>query len=134
MPKETVLERRARKSRVEKAAQKSRSSPPPVAADEGKGAPPPDEPVQLPEVLDLRGRHPARRALLERRGNPTVVDALRDQSGRARSASRFSCPRSSTWEDDGVPLTFVNCGPLLIEHLRFLGHRARRHSSAEPKS
>ncbi len=93
MPKETVLERRGRKTRVEKAAQKSRSSRPPVAVDEGKGAPPPDRPVQLPEVLDLPAAASLAAALLDRRGRPTVVDALMTQRPGAQ-CSRFSCPRS----------------------------------------
>ncbi len=76
MPKETVWERRARRRPVEKAAQKSRSSRPPVAADEGKGAPAPDEPVQLPEVLDLPAATSLAAALLKRRGRPTVVHGL----------------------------------------------------------
>ncbi len=120
MPKETVLERRARKSRVEKAAQKSRSSRPPVAADEGKGAPPPDEPVQLPEVLDLPAATSLAAALLDRRGRPTVVDALMTQRPGAQCL-QVLMSAIKTWADDGVPLAFVNCGPPLIEHLRFLG-------------
>ena len=82
MAKETVWERRARRCRVEKAAQKSRSPRPSVAADEGEGAPPPDEPVQLPEVLDLPAATSLAAALVERRGRPTVVDALLPAAAR----------------------------------------------------
>jgi len=120
VPKETVWERRVRKSRVEKAVQKSRSSRPPVAADEGEGAPPPNEPLQLPEVLDLPAATSLAAALLDRRGRPTVVDALLTQRPGAQCL-QVLLSAIKTWADDGVPLAFVNCGPLLIEHLRFLG-------------
>ncbi len=120
MPKETVWERRARRRPVEKAAQKSRSSRPRVAADEGKGAPSPDEPVQLPEVLDLPAATSLAAALLDRRGRPTVVDALLTQQPGAQCL-QVLMSAIKTWADDGVPRAFVNCGPLLIEQLRFLG-------------
>ena len=120
MPKETVLERRARKSRVEKAAQKSRSSRPPVAADEVEGAPLPNEPMQLPEVLDLPAAGLLAAALLDRRGRPTVVDAVLTQQPGAQCL-QVLMSAIKTWADDGVPLAFVNCGPQLIEHLRILG-------------
>ncbi len=120
MPKETVRERRARRRGVEKAAQKSRSSRPPVAADERKGASAPDETVQLPEVLDLPAATSLAAALLERRGRPTVIDALLPQRPGAQCL-QVLMSAIKTWADDGVPFAFINCGPLLIEHLRFLG-------------
>jgi chemotaxis protein CheX len=114
------LERRARKSRVEKAAQKSRPSRPPVAAYEGEGESPPNEPVQLPEVLDLPAAASLAAALLDRRGRPTVVDAQLTQQPGAQCL-QVLMSAIKTWADDGVPLAFVNCGPELIEHLRLLG-------------
>jgi chemotaxis protein CheX len=120
VPKEIVWERRARRRRVEKAAQKSRSSRPPVAADEGEGAPPPVEPVNLPEVLDLPAAVSLAAALLERRGRPTVVDAQLPQRPGAQCL-QVLMSAIKTWADDSVPLAFVNCGPLFIEHVRFLG-------------
>jgi chemotaxis protein CheX len=119
MPKETVWDRRARKVRAAKAAKASvrhevaapaRSEP---SAQE-------DPPVRLAEVLDLSAAGPLARALLERRGRPTVIDArLARRPGAQCLQVLLSAIR--TWESDAVPLAFANCGPLLIEHLRFLG-------------
>ena len=79
-----------------------------------------DIPFSLPAILDLAAAAPLARALLERRGKPTVVDAVAIQRpGAAPLQVLLAAIR--TWESDSVPLTFINCGPLLIEHLRFLG-------------
>jgi chemotaxis protein CheX len=76
--------------------------------------------VQLPEVLDLRAATSLAAELLARRGRPTVVDAaLTERPGAQCLQVLMSAIK--TWADDGVPLTFVNCGPPLIEHLHLLG-------------
>jgi chemotaxis protein CheX len=75
--------------------------------------------VRLGEVLDVSAAKPLARALLERRGKPTVVDALETRRLGAQCL-QVLLAAIRTWESDTVPLTF-NCGPLLIEHLRFLG-------------
>ncbi len=112
--------RRARTCRAKKAAQRSRSSQTPVGAADRESARPPDEPVQLPEVLDLPVAASLAATLLERRGRPTVIDALLTQRPGA-PCLQVLLSAIKTWAGDGVPISFVNCGPLLIEHLRFLG-------------
>ena len=76
--------------------------------------------MQLPEVLDLPAATSLAAALLERRGRPTVVDALLPQRPGAQCL-QVLMSAIKTWAEDGVPFAFINCGPLLIEHLRFLG-------------
>jgi chemotaxis protein CheX len=90
----------------------------PLAAAEPAGEA--DGALRLPEILDLPTARPLARALIERRGRPIVVDG----SAVARLGAQcvqvlLSAKR--TWGADGVPLSFVNCAPRMIEDLRLLG-------------
>jgi chemotaxis protein CheX len=122
MPKETVWAKRARKVRAAKTAQRAGSAERRTSAPgtEGETAPESDPPVLLPEVLDLPAISPLARELLARRGKPTVVDARAIQRPGAQCL-QVLLAAIRTWERDGAPLRFINCGPLLVEHLRFLG-------------
>jgi anti-anti-sigma regulatory factor len=121
MPNETVWAKRARKVRAAKAAQRAETAVRKAAAETvGDAAQETDIPLPLPAVLDLAAAAPLARALLERRGKPTVVDAVGIQRPGAASL-QVLLAAIGAWEGDGVPLTFINCGPLFIEHLRFLG-------------
>ncbi len=121
MPNETVWAKRARKVRAAKAAQRAETTAPGADAQSvGDKAPERDIPIPLPPVLDLAAAAPLARVLLERRSKPTVVDAGGVQRPGAASL-QVLLAAIRTWEGDSVPLTFINCGPLFIEHLRFLG-------------
>jgi chemotaxis protein CheX len=122
MPKETPWAKRARKVRAAKAAERAESLPRRAVVAEcvGASADENDQIVQLPEVLDLAAAAPLARQLLARRGKPTVVDALGTQRPGA-PCLQVLLAAIRTWESDGVSLTFLHCGPPLIEHLRFLG-------------
>lgn len=121
MPNETVWAKRARKVRAAQATQRAETAVREAAAQSvGDAAPETDIPLSLPAVLDLAAAAPLARALLERRGKPTVVDAVGIQRPGAASL-QVLLAAVRTWEGDSVPLTFINCGPLFIEHLRFLG-------------
>ncbi len=122
MPKETLWAKRARKVRAAKAAEHAESLPGQAIAADSVVDPADgnDQPVQLPEVLDLAAAAPLARELLARRGRPTIVDALAIQRPGA-SCLQVLLAAIRTWKSDGIPLTFIHCGPLLIEHLRFLG-------------
>ena len=72
------------------------------------------------QVLDLPAATALAAALLDRRGRPTVVDAQLTQRPGAQCL-QVLMSAIKTWADDGVPLAFVNWGPLLIEHLGLLG-------------
>ena len=121
MPNETVWAKRARKVRAAKATQRAETAVREAAAQsDGEAAQEANVPLTLPSVLDLAAAEPLARALLERRGKPTVVDAVGIQRpGAAPLQVLLAAVR--TWEGDSVPLTFINCGPLFVEHLRFLG-------------
>ncbi len=122
MPKETLWAKRARKVRAAKAAQSAEPSPGLLAADDSDSDPvdEKDQPIRLPEILDLAAAAPLARELLARRGKPAVLDAIGIQRPGA-PCLQVLLAAIRTWEGDGIPLTFVNCGPLLFEHLRFLG-------------
>ena len=122
MPKETLGAKRARKVRPAKPVRRARPEPQPaVVADCAED--PSDENDQLfrlPEILDLAAAAPLARELLARRGRPAIIDAVATkQPGTSCLQILLSAIR--TWDHDRVPLTFVNCGPSLIEHFRFLG-------------
>lgn len=122
MPKETLWAKRARKVRPAKPARRAGPDPQPAVVAE-RGEEPTDKidrPVHLPEILDLAAAAPLARELLTRRGRPTIVDAVGIQKPGA-ACLQVLLAAIRTWEGDAVPLTFVNCGPLFIEHLRFLG-------------
>jgi chemotaxis protein CheX len=108
--------------RAPKAARPSEPAPIHAAANSADEAPPDgaDLPVRLPEVLDLAAAAPLARDLLGRRGRPTIVDAVGIERPGA-SCLQVLLAAIRTWEADGLPLAFANCGPRLIEHLRFLG-------------
>ncbi len=119
MSKATVSTKRVRKVRAPKAVTASEPVPVqaiPVSTDQATG----DRPVRLPELLDLAAAAPLARELLARRGRSTVVDAAGIERPGA-SCLQVLLAAIQTWQADGLPLTFANCGPPLIEHLRFLG-------------
>ena len=107
-PKERTWTRRVRKARAAKRAQTSGES----------GAS--QETIRLPETLDLAAARPLADAFLTRRGSPVVVDALGIQRPGA-ACLQVLLAAATTWERDGVSFAFANCGPLLIQHLSFLG-------------
>lgn len=92
---------------------------PAAAAGGGAGA---DDlpPVLLPETLDVAAAAPLARALLARRGRPTVVDAAAASRPGAQCL-QVLVAAIKTWERDGAPFTFVNCGAPFLEHVEFLG-------------
>lgn len=100
--------RRVRKTRAAKRAQS------PDGAESGARA------IVLPETLDLAAARPLAEEFLARRGAPVVVDALGIQRPGA-ACLQVLLAAAAAWERDGVPFGFINCGPLLIEHVRFLG-------------
>ncbi len=121
MPNEPVGPKRAPKVRAANAAQRAETAVRPAAAESaGDAVEEMDLPLTLPAVLDLAAAEPLARALLERRGKPMVVDAVGIQRPGA-ACLQVLLAAIRTWESDSIPLSFVNCGPLFIEHLRFLG-------------
>lgn len=90
----------------------------PAAAPEA--APVAADAVRLPEFLDLAAATPLAKTLLERRGQPIVIDGSAvHQLGAQCVQVLLSAKR--TWNADGVPLSIVNCAPRMIEDLQFLG-------------
>ncbi|HXZ17529.1 MAG TPA: STAS domain-containing protein, partial [Roseiarcus sp.] len=90
-----------------------------VPASDGEAANANDQPVRLPQILDLAAAAPLARELLSRRGKPTVIDALGVERPGA-PCLQVLLAAIRTWKGDAVPLTFANCAPPLIEHLQFL--------------
>jgi chemotaxis protein CheX len=105
--------------------------PPPVAISEPPRAPPPLRPVaaparaasaalRLPISLDLAAARPLANSLLERRGQPILIDASAvSQVGAQCAQVLLSAKR--TWDADGVSLSMVNCGPRMIEDFALIG-------------
>ena len=141
MPKKPVCAKRAGKVRAARAAPAVESDPPlaaapdsevrlaaapdsdgeaAVPASDGAAANANDQPVRLPQILDLAAAAPLARELLSRRGKPTVIDALGVERPGA-PCLQVLLAAIRTWKGDAVPLTFANCAPPLIEHLQFLG-------------
>lgn len=79
-----------------------------------------DEAVRLPEFLDLAAAAPLAKTLLERRGQPIVIDGSAVHQVGAQCVQVLLSARK-TWRADGVPLSIVNCAPRMIEDLQFLG-------------
>jgi chemotaxis protein CheX len=76
--------------------------------------------IRLPEFLDLAAATPLAKTLLERRGQPIVIDGSAvHQLGAQCVQVLLSAKR--TWSVDGVTLSIVNCAPRMIEDLQFLG-------------
>ena len=122
MPKKTPCVKRPGRVRVAKAAPAAEPESRLAAAPESDGEPAnaDDQPVRLPQILDLAAAAPLARELLSRRGKPTVVDA----GGIERPGApclQVLLAAIRTWGNDGVPLTFSHCEPPLLEHLRLLG-------------
>jgi len=127
MAKETPRAKRIRKVPAARTAQRESPQPPETPAAGPNAAGPNAEPprdsvdsVRLPQTLDLAAAAPLALELLSHRGKPTVVDALGVERPGA-SCLQVLLSAIRTWQGDSVPLTFANCGPPFIEHLRFLG-------------
>ena len=112
--------------------------PPPVAISKPPRAAPlrpvaaPDRPasaaLRLPISLDLPAARPLANSLLERRGQPILIDASAvSQVGAQCAQVLLSAKR--TWDADGVSLSMVNCGPRMIED--FALHRHRLHDASD---
>jgi len=84
----------------------------------------------LPEYLELSAATPLARALLERRGEPIVLDASSVQRVGAQCIQVLLSARR-TWSADGVALSIVNCAPRMIEDLQLLGIDATTLTSGE---
>ncbi len=89
----------------------------PVEATAVSGA---DDAIQLPEFLDLAAATPLAQALVERRGKPIVIDGSAVHQLGAQCVQVLLSAKK-TWSADGVPLSFVNCAPRMIEDLQYLG-------------
>lgn len=86
--------------------------------------------LRLPEFLDLPAATPLARALLERRGQPIVIDGSSvHQLGAQCVQVLLSAKR--TWGADGVPLSIVKCAPRMIEDLQYLGINSTTLMSGE---
>ena len=139
MAKESVWQRRARKCRSAKAeyypkvnlaepASETEQVLPPLesldlAAPEPAAAQTTSEPegaFQLPECLDLPAATPLARALMERRGQPIVLDGSSVRQLGAQCVQVLVSAKR-TWGADGMPLSVVNCAPRMIEDLQLLG-------------
>ncbi len=76
--------------------------------------------LRLPDILDLPAAKPLALALLARRGKPIVLDG--GAVGRlGAQCVQVLLSAKLTWDADGVPLSFVNCAPRMIEDLQLLG-------------
>ncbi len=114
-------------------------APPPPESLGFAAAPPPDasapasdaqNALRLPEYLELSAATPLARALLERRGEPIVLDASSVQRVGAQCIQVLLSARR-TWSADGVALSIVNCAPRMIEDLQLLGIDATTLTSGE---
>lgn len=79
-----------------------------------------DDAILLPEFLDLAAATPLAKTLLERRGQPIVIDGTAVNQLGAQCVQVLLSAKK-TWSADGVPLSFVNCAPRMIEDLQHLG-------------
>jgi chemotaxis protein CheX len=88
--------------------------------------------LSLPASLDLPAARPLAAALLERRGQPTTIDASAvGQIGAQCVQVLLSAKR--TWEADGVSLSIVNCALRMIEDLKLIGIERTLVSGELPK-
>ena len=100
---------------------------PPAAAPTPPSAPADSAPrgdaadvLRLPTALDLPAARPLAAALLERRGQPIVIDGSAvAQVGAQCVQVLLSAKR--TWAADGVALSIVNCAARMIEDLKLIG-------------
>jgi anti-anti-sigma regulatory factor len=96
------------------------SKPPSAAASEPTAPISASGALRLPSCLDLPAARPLARSLIERRGQPIVIDASAvSQVGAQCIQVLLSAKRS--WAADGLPLSIVNCSPRAIEDFRLLG-------------
>jgi chemotaxis protein CheX len=122
MPTKPLSAKRARRVRGPNATQ-AVESPPALAAaacSDRVTQDRIDRTVRLPKILDLAAAAPLARELLARRGKPAVIDAMGIERPGA-SCVQVLLAAVRTWDEDALPLSFVNCGPPLVEHLRVLG-------------
>lgn len=76
--------------------------------------------IRLPEFLDLAAATPLAKTLAERRGKPIAIDGSAVHQLGAQCVQVLLSAKK-TWSADGVPLSFVNCAPRMIEDLQYLG-------------
>jgi len=77
-------------------------------------------PLRLPAFLDLPAARPLAQALLERRGQPIVIDGSAVQQLGAQCVQVLLSAKR-TWSADQASLSLINCAPRMIEDLHLLG-------------
>jgi chemotaxis protein CheX len=102
----------------------------PIEAVEATAVSGAEDAIRLPEFLDLAAATPLAKVLVERRGKPIVIDGSAVHQLGAQCVQVLLSARK-TWIADGVPLSFVNCAPRMIEDLQYLGIDSATLNSGE---